>query len=64
MRIVVDYGLCQGHGSCAADAPDVFDVDERKGVVILKQESPPEALRKQVEDAVRFCPTRALRIEE
>jgi ferredoxin len=64
MRIKVDYELCQGHGGCAADAPDVFDVDEKRGVVIVKLERPPESLREQVETAVRFCPTRALRIEE
>jgi ferredoxin len=63
MRVVVDTGLCQGHGSCAADAPEVFGVDEKKGVVILKLEHPPEALRKQVEAAVKYCPTRALKLE-
>jgi len=64
MRIRVDWDLCQGHGACAADAPEVFDVDERRNVVIVKLESPPESLRKRVETAVRFCPTRALSIEE
>jgi ferredoxin len=42
MRIRVDFELCQGHGGCAADAPDVFDVDEKRGVVIVKLEHPPE----------------------
>jgi ferredoxin len=64
MRIKVDFGLCQGHGACAADAPDVFGVDEKQNVVIVKLESPPESLRKQVETAVRFCPTRALSLED
>jgi ferredoxin len=64
MRIKVDFGLCQGHGSCAADAPEVFDVDEKRGVVIVVQESPPEALRAKVQAAVKFCPTRALSLEE
>ena len=64
MRIRVDLELCQGHGACAVDAPEVFDLDEEKNLVIVKLESPPESLRKQVETAVRFCPTRALSIEE
>jgi ferredoxin len=64
MRIRVDFGLCQGHGSCAADAPEVFAVDEKKGAVIVKLESPPEALRARVQAAVKYCPTRALSLED
>jgi ferredoxin len=64
MRIRVDRDLCQGHGACAADAPEVFDVDEKKNVVIVLQENPPEDSRERVELAVRFCPTRALSIED
>jgi ferredoxin len=64
MRVRVDFGLCQGHGSCAGDAPEVFGIDEKRGVVIVLQESPPEALRASVLAAVKFCPTRALSIED
>jgi ferredoxin len=64
MRVVVDWDLCQGHGACKSEAPEVFDVNEKKGVVIVLQASPPEALRASVQAAVKFCPTRALRIEE
>jgi ferredoxin len=64
MRVLVDFGLCQGHGSCAADAPEVFGIDEKRGVVIVREERPAEALRAKVETAVKFCPTRALRLEE
>jgi ferredoxin len=64
MRIRVDWGLCQGHGACAADAPEVFGVDEKKQVVIVLQEHPPESLRERVALAVRFCPTRALSLED
>jgi len=60
MRVVVDWDLCQGHGACKSEAPDVFDVNEKKGVVIVLQESPPEAQRAQVLAAVKWCPTRAL----
>jgi ferredoxin len=63
MRVRVDGDLCQGHGACKSEAPQVFDVNEKKGVVIVLQESPPESLRKQVEAAVKFCPTRALALE-
>jgi ferredoxin len=63
MRVRVDWDLCQGHGACKSEAPQVFDVNEKKGVVIVLQESPPESLREQVEAAVKFCPTRALSLE-
>ena len=28
MKIVIDWGLCQGHANCTGDAPDVFSVDD------------------------------------
>lgn len=64
MRVRVDLGLCQGHGACAADAPEVFGVDEQKHLVIVLQEHPPESQRERVALAVRFCPTRALALED
>ncbi len=60
MRIRVDLDLCQGHGACAEEAPEVFAVDERSSKVIVREERPGEALRAKVKAAVRFCPTRAL----
>ncbi len=63
MKVVVDRDLCQGHGVCESEAPAVFKVS-KNGVLEILDESPPEALRAQVEAAVTFCPTHALRIEE
>ena len=63
MRIVVDRDLCQGHGVCESEAPAVFSVS-KGGVLTVIDERPDEALRPVVEQAVAFCPTHALRIEE
>ncbi len=63
MKVIVDRDLCQGHGVCESEAPAVFTVS-KKGTVEILDESPPEDLRAQVEAAVSFCPTHALRIEE
>ncbi len=63
MKVIVDRDLCQGHGVCESEAPAVFTVS-KKNVVEVLDESPPEELRPQVEAAVKFCPTHALRIEE
>jgi len=62
MRIKVDFDLCKGHASCMGQAPAVFQVDER-GYLTVLQEEPPEALREQVELAVKLCPTGALSLE-
>ena len=63
MRIVVDRGLCQGHGVCESEADAVFSVSKQGELTVL-DESPPDDLRPQVEQAVKFCPTHALSIEE
>lgn len=60
-RIVVDLDLCQSHGTCAAEAPGLFDVPRKSQVVIL-DDRPPDSLRDQAEAAVRYCPTHAVRI--
>ena len=63
MRVRVDRELCQGHGVCVGEAPEVFRVVDRPGSyaqVEILQEEPAEALRAQVEAAVRYCPNRAL----
>lgn len=62
-RIIVDRDLCQGHGVCEGEAPEVFSVS-KKGVLTVLDETPPDALRAKVEVAVQYCPTHALRIEE
>jgi sterol 14-demethylase len=63
VKVIVDRDLCQGHGVCESEAPAVFKVS-KKGVLEILEESPSEQLRAQVEAAVSFCPTHALRIEE
>jgi ferredoxin len=63
VKIAVDRDLCQGHAVCQSEAPEVFAVED-KGQVQLLDEEPPDALRAQVEMAVRYCPTHALKIVE
>jgi len=64
MKIRVDMDLCQGHAACKEEAPAVFDVDRDTNRVVVKVPRPDESLRAAVERAVKFCPTRALRLEE
>ena len=61
MRVVVDPDLCQGHGVCESEAPDVFEVGKDHRVRILDA-SPADDRRSAVDAAVRFCPTHALSV--
>lgn len=67
MRVKVDLGLCQGHGICAVEAPEVFRVVDADDGTYARVEvidaAPGEALRPKVEAAVRYCPNRVLSIE-
>lgn len=63
MKIVVDWDLCQGHGTCVGEAPAVFVLDGEGNLVVL-DETPPEEQRQRVANAVRFCPSYALKLEE
>jgi len=63
VKVIVDRDLCQGHGVCESEAPAVFAVN-KKGILEILDETPAHDLRAQVEAAVSFCPTHALRIED
>ena len=63
MRIVVDFDLCESNAICMGIAPEVFEVRDDDFLYIL-DETPPEALRSKLEEAVRRCPTQAISIAE
>ncbi|ALE78600.1 ferredoxin [Pseudonocardia alni] len=62
MRVVVDYDKCTGLGLCESLAPDFFEVADDGSLNLLRAEAD-EAQRSELEEAVRACPTEALRIE-
>ena len=64
MRIIVDRDLCQGHAMCVLEDPDVFVISRGDDQVTLLNETPDESHRAGVANAVRFCPTGALSVEE
>ena len=43
LRIVVDLDLCQGHGVCEFEAPEVFEVRQRRARSIVLDASPADA---------------------
>lgn len=62
MRIKMDWDFCQGHGVCCEEAPEVFRLND-DGELELLVEEPDESMRPKVEKAVKFCPTRAIALE-
>ncbi len=63
LRIRIDRDLCQGHGVCAGECPEVFAVG-RDQKVILKVARPGPELYEKVRLAAQHCPTRTIRLEE
>ena len=59
--------LCQGHGVCTEECPEVFEVvDVETGYpkVRVKNDMPGEGLRSKVQDAVDYCPNQTIKIVE
>lgn len=63
MKVVVDFDLCESNAICMGIAPEVFEVREDDFLYIL-QDSPPEEMRPQLEEAVMSCPRAAIRLED
>ena len=64
MRVIADLDKCQGHGLCRMSAPEVYDVTEDEGQVIVTYEGDiPADLEGKAALGVESCPEIALRIE-
>ena len=63
MRVRVDYDKCTGLGLCESIAPEFFEVDEDGSLVLLQHEAA-EGKRSELEEAIRSCPTEALRLQD
>ncbi|MBV9444416.1 MAG: ferredoxin [Streptosporangiaceae bacterium] len=64
MKVEADLEACQGYVCCLMAAPEVFDIDDDTAKVVVRMASPGENLRGKIEEAVRSCPSRALRISD
>jgi ferredoxin len=61
MRIDVDSDRCEGHGLCAAQAPEVFELDDDALVHLRVAGDIPAELRDSAARAAGVCPVAALR---
>ncbi len=63
MRVVADRDVCIGAGMCVLTAPAVFDQGD-DGLVEVLVDAPGESDAGAVREAVRLCPSGALRVDE
>ena len=61
MHVTLDRDRCTGLGICESIAPDHFEIADDGAVVVLRDDVAPNE-RATLEDAVRSCPTGALRL--
>jgi ferredoxin len=63
MMVEVDWDRCEANGVCMRVAPEVFHLDDKDRLHVLREEVTPE-LREKVERAVRTCPRQALALTQ
>lgn len=63
MRVAGDREICMAAGVCVMTADAVFDQDD-DGIVVLIAEQVPAGSESVARNAVRMCPSGALRIIE
>ncbi|WP_102141452.1 ferredoxin [Mycobacterium hubeiense] len=61
MRVQADRDVCISAGNCVMTAGAVFDQDDDGIVVVLVDDIPDEELDR-VREAVKLCPSSALRL--
>jgi ferredoxin len=63
MKVRIDTSKCTGHAQCAANGPDLFDLDE-DGYALALDGDVPAHLEGQARAGADACPERAIEIVE
>ena len=63
MRVLADRDVCISAGNCVMAAGAVFDQDD-DGIVVVLVDEVPEDEEDHVREAVRLCPSEALRVAD
>lgn len=63
-RITVDLDLCEGHGLCYFEAPDLFTLRSADGKAVVLLDPIPEDRRSAAIRCVEVCPERAITLED
>lgn len=63
MKVQADRDVCISAGNCVMAAADVFDQDD-DGIVVVLVDEVPAGEEDNAREAVRLCPSQALRIAD
>lgn len=63
VRVLADRDVCISAGNCVMAAGAVFDQDD-DGIVVVLVDEVPEDEEDHVREAVRLCPSEALRVAD
>lgn len=61
VKVQADRDVCISAGNCVMSAPVVFDQDD-DGIVVVQTADVPDGEEPHVRDAVKLCPSQALRL--
>ena len=61
MQIMVDQGICDGHGKCVEVSPKVFKMNERMCSEVI---DPKGDTDEKIVFAAKLCPVKAIFLEE
>lgn len=63
MKICVDRTKCTGLGICESLVPDIFEIDDAGGLLLLREDAD-DSVIDDVRAAIEGCPTEALTLVE
>ena len=63
VKVHADQDVCISAGNCVMAADAVFDQDD-DGIVVVLVDEVPEGEQDHVREAVRLCPSQALRVAD
>ena len=63
MKVLADKDVCISAGNCVMAASAVFDQDD-DGIVMVLVDDVPEGEEDHVREAVKLCPSQALRVAD
>ncbi|QHY99559.1 Ferredoxin-2 [Streptomyces sp. S4.7] len=63
LRVRVDAERCVASGMCVFSAPEVFDQDERDGVVVVLRDDPADDQYDAVHAAIGNCPAQVISVD-
>jgi ferredoxin len=63
VKVTADRDVCISAGNCVMSAGAVFDQDE-DGIVMVLVDEVPEGQEDHAREAVRLCPSEALRVAD